>query len=168
MNKKQFITLSSIAAGLLVPVISFAGLVSLGGTTPQSLISTPYTSQCVEVFPHAFYEGQSFKAYDTQTPDTLGSSREILDASNVRVYNALTALGDSVTANSLGGKVPAFTYLSNGRPGTSHFNFAGVSPLVVYKQTASTYAIKPSPVPTRSTLGAQFVHNLNRRQIKSR
>ncbi|MEI7562460.1 MAG: hypothetical protein WCJ39_01720 [bacterium] len=98
-------------------------MVSLGGVTPQSSISSAYTSQCISTFPYSLYEGQSFRAYETQTPNTLGSSWEMLDPTNVRIYNPYLALGDSMSSNSLNGLLPAFLYKSNGRPGTSHFNF---------------------------------------------
>ena len=123
ISMRTSVLLISSIIGLTCPVLASAGLVSLGGTTPQSTVSSAYASQCVATFPHAFYEGQAFKAYDTQVPDTLGSSWEILSNTNVHVYNPFNALGDSLTANSLQGKVPTFSYVSNGRPGTTHFNY---------------------------------------------
>ncbi|MEI8092385.1 MAG: hypothetical protein WCG98_09815 [bacterium] len=39
--------------------------------------------------------------YDTWVPDETNSSREILDATNVKVWNPTGVLGDSLTSNSL-------------------------------------------------------------------
>ena len=138
---------------------------SLGGITPQSGIPAAYTSQCIKTLPYSFYEGQSFLAYETQTPNTLGSSWEMLDPTNVRIYNPYGALGNTLSSNTIGGLLPVFTYRSNGRPGTNHFSFGGISTILVYKQNDSTYTVKPTPTPTRHTLAGQIVHNLTRRQI---
>lgn len=168
MKTAHLVSMLGLAVGISFPMMTLAGLVSINGTVSQSTIPAPYTSQCVESFPFVLYEGQSFKAYETQTPDTLKSSREMLDGTNVRIYNGYNALGNLVTSNTLNGQLPAFTYKSNGRPGTTHFTFGGISTLLVYKQDTATYTVKPSPVPSRSTIGGQIVHNLWRRQILGR
>lgn len=69
MNKKISLLCAMLIIGL--PLTAGAGLVQIGQSPSQTAISAPYTNTCAEVFPHAFYEGQSFRAYETLMTSTM-------------------------------------------------------------------------------------------------
>ena len=164
-NPKVAITIGILAMSFF-PIALFAN-VPVWGEVPQSTVTSP-SSDCSTNYDYAVYEWQGFTSYYRQTPNDLASSWEYFPDINVKIYNPNGLLWNVVWQNTLWGKLPAFKYKSNGRPGTNHFTFWGVATVYVYSQDDNTYAIKPNPNTTRTTMAAQIIHDFFRKQIASR